>query len=89
MARLETSLKALNAAAKPDQKRIIMTHYPPIGADLQPSRASALLEKYRIDTCVFGHLHHVKPNSLPFGIHNGVRYIFTACDAINFTPVKL
>lgn len=87
--RLETSLKAMNATAKPGQKRLVMTHYPPIGAELQPSRTSALLEKYCVDTCVFGHLHNVKVDSLPFGTRNGVRYVLTACDAIGFTPVRL
>lgn len=87
--RLETSLKMLDAKALPGQRRIAMTHYPPIGADLLPSRAAALLEKYKIEICVFGHLHNLKPNSTPFGIRNGVRYILTASDAIDFNPVKL
>jgi uncharacterized protein len=89
--RLETSLKELDAKAKPNQKRIVMTHYPPISADLQSSAASALLERYKIDICVFGHLHNLKPDSTPFGVKNGVHYIITACDAysVNFAPVKL
>ncbi|MBA3238804.1 MAG: metallophosphoesterase [Parachlamydiaceae bacterium] len=87
--RLETSLKMLDTKATSGQRRIAMTHYPPIGADLLPSRAAALLEKYKMEICVFGHLHNLKPNSTPFGIRNGVHYILTACDAIDFTPVKL
>jgi uncharacterized protein len=43
--RLEMSLKAIPRDAG---IRIAMTHYPPIGANLAPSRASALLEKYGI-----------------------------------------
>lgn len=87
--RLETSLKILDAKALPGQRRIAMTHYPPIGADLLPSRAAALLEKYKIEICVFGHLHNLKPNSTPFGVRNGIHYILTACDAVDFRPVKL
>lgn len=89
LTRLETSLKMLDAKALPDQRRIAMTHYPPIGADLQPSRAAALLEKYKVEICVFGHLHNLKPDSTPFGVRNGVDYILTACDAVGFKPVKL
>lgn len=86
LGRLESSLKLF---PKDASTRIVMTHYPPIGPDLQSSRISALLEKYGVSICVFGHLHNIKENSLPFGIKNGVRYVFTACDYLDFNPVKL
>jgi len=84
--RLEMSLSSLPEDAK---VRIAMTHYPPIGADLQPSRASAILEKYRIDICVFGHLHNIKADAVLFGIKNNVRYILTSSDYIRFQPVPV
>ncbi len=87
--RLEASLKMLNTKASSGQIRIAMTHYPPIGAELHDSRASAILEKYKISICVFGHLHNVVPGTLPFGVKNGVRYMFVACDTIECTPVKI
>lgn len=86
LGRLELSLKSMNPKAK---RRIAMTHYAPIGADLADSRTSAILEKYRIDTCIFGHLHNVKPDALPFGEHKGVEYILTSADYIGFNPVCL
>lgn len=84
--RLELSLKALDQKA---DARIVMTHYPPISADLQPSKASALLEKYRVNICVFGHLHSVKKNMELFGVKNGVRYALTSCDWLDFKPLKI
>jgi uncharacterized protein len=84
--RLEASLKQLPKDAK---VRIAMTHYPPIGSDLKPSRASALLEKYKVSACAFGHLHNIKPGTLPFGEKNGVKYTLAAADYIDFTPVKI
>lgn len=86
LGRLEMSLKALPREAK---IRIAMTHYPPIGANLQASRASALLEKYQVSACVFGHLHNVKEGALPFGTKDNVRYTLVACDYVNFTPVRI
>jgi len=86
LSRLELSLKELDKKAS---HRIAMTHYPPIGADLGDSRASQLLEKYEIDICVFGHLHSLKPNSLPFGEKNGIHYHLTSCDYLNFKPLKV
>jgi predicted phosphohydrolase len=86
LGRLELSLKAME---KLPGKRIAMTHYPPISAQLEPSRASALLEKYGVETCVFGHLHNVRKEAQLFGKSRGVNYILTAADYLNFMPVKL
>lgn len=85
LGRLETSLKSMSSSA---HTRIAMTHYPPIGANLQPTEASRLLEKYNVSICVFGHLHNIKKMPL-FGEANGIRYLLTSCDYIDFTPIKI
>lgn len=87
LGRLELSLKAL--PKDHGITKIAMTHYPPIGADLRPSRASAMLEQYGVNTCVFGHLHNVPPGTLPFGTKNGISYHLTACDYLEFIPLKI
>lgn len=84
--RLELSLQALDPMA---DSRIVMTHYPPIGPDLAPSRVSALLEQYNVHVCVFGHLHSVRLGSLPYGERNGVHYHLVSADYVDFTPVRL
>jgi predicted phosphohydrolase len=84
--RLKLSLSLLPQDAK---CKIALTHYPPIGADLTPSRASEILEAFKIDTCVFGHLHNVRKESLPFGSARGVKYIFASCDYLDFIPLKV
>ncbi len=84
--RLKLSLNQLDPKAK---LRIAMTHYPPLSPTLLPSRASAILEENKIDICIFGHLHNVRPNSLPMGEARGVRYIFASADYLDFTPIKV
>lgn len=84
--RLKQSLAGLDPNAS---LRIALTHYPPIGADLKPSLASQILIDFKIDLCIFGHLHNVKKNSLPFGTAEGVKYIFASCDYINFAPIRI
>jgi uncharacterized protein len=84
--RLELSLQSLHPDAS---VRIAMTHYPPISANLQPSVTSALLEKYHVDICVFGHLHSLKPGIALFGTKNGIQYHLTSCDFLNFCPIKI
>jgi uncharacterized protein len=86
LARLEMSLQQLNPNAG---VRIAMVHYPPLSGDLQESRTSQLLERYGVDICVFGHVHSVKEPDKLFGTRNGVRYLFTAADALDFIPVRL
>ncbi len=84
--RLKLSLNQLNPQAR---LRIALTHYPPIGSDLAPSRASAILEEYGIHLCVFGHLHSLKKTTPLFGEIRGVRYILASCDYLDFVPIKV
>lgn len=84
--RLKLSLESMDPKAK---IKIAMTHYPPIGVDLQASSASRILEDFGIQYCVFGHLHNLKTKGPLFGEKNGVKYVFTACDYLDFTPVKI
>lgn len=84
--RLKLSLSQLESDAK---IRIAMTHYPPIGADLKPSRASQIIEEYNVEVCVFGHLHNLKANLDLFGEARGVRYLLTSCDYIHFQPIAV
>lgn len=84
--RLKLSLKAMNPKA---EIRIAMTHYPPIGADMQNSRCSQILEEHNINICVFGHLHSLKRGATLFGEKNGIRYILTSCDYLRFQPIQI
>lgn len=85
--RLEISLKEM---AKLDAKvRIAMTHYPPIDTNLKPSPVADLLEKYKVDFCVFGHLHNARRDLPIFGKRNAVTYLFTAGDYLDFRPLKV
>lgn len=81
--RLELSLKALSQTAS---KRLVMCHYPPIGLDLQPSLASGLLEKYKVGSCVFGHLHSLKKGISLFDAEaRGIHYYLTSADYLDFS----
>lgn len=84
--RLKRGLDSMDPKAS---LRIAMTHYPPIGADLQPSRISKLLEQHKVDLCVFGHLHSVRRKSLPFGRSGSTRYILSSCDYLECDPTLI
>lgn len=84
--RLKMSLQMLDPKAK---IRLAMTHYPPIGSKLEASRAAQILEQHAIQTCVFGHLHNVRQESLLFGERKGIRYLLTSADYIRFQPIAV
>ncbi|MBS0622849.1 MAG: metallophosphoesterase [Verrucomicrobia bacterium] len=86
LGRLEIACQALDKKAK---KRIVMTHFPPLTADLKDSPASAILERYEVDICLFGHLHNLAPHTPLFGKKNGVQYLLTSADYLGFLPLKL
>ena len=79
---------------KPHLRRVCLTHYPPLGADLEPNRATDVIESSGADLCVFGHLHSVRKTLRPphadlMGTARGVRYVLASCDYREFTPVLL
>ena len=41
--------------------RILLLHYPPFNDKNEPSGFTELLEKYKVDHCIFGHLHDKNP----------------------------
>lgn len=85
--RLETSLKEMNPKAP---LKVVMTHYPPLSHDLKDSRVHALLKKYAVNVCLFGHLHNLISNPSPlFGEKESIKYQFVAADYLEFAPLKI
>ncbi len=84
--RLDRSLSTLSPHCS---IRIAMTHYPPIGNELAPSKASRILKKYGIQTCVFGHLHSLKKGLSLFGQKDGISYRLVSSDYLNFELAKI
>jgi hypothetical protein len=84
--RLRLSLEQMNPAA---ELKIAMTHYPPISADLRPSRVSEIFKEFGISVCVFGHLHNLKKELPMFGEKDGIQYKLTAADYLDFKPVRI
>lgn len=84
--RLENNLKEFPTSAK---KRIVLTHYPPIGADLKNTKASILFEKYQVNQVVFGHLHNLKKGAKLFGNARGIEYHLVSCDYLDFMPKRI
>ena len=81
--RMEMSLAAMPAG----RRRVFMTHFPPCDRAHPDTEVTALMERYGVETVVYGHLHGPSHRMAFIGEHNGVRYAFAAADYLDFRPL--
>ena len=79
--RLEMSLASAEKMRKEGDKVICMIHYPPCNFHRQDSEFTKLLEKFKVDAVVYGHLHGYKKATLLFE-KNNIPYYLTSCDIV-------
>jgi len=84
--RLELSLKSIE---KNDGTIITMIHYPPFNMDAKPNDFVFLMKKYRVDICIYGHLHSEGHKYVVEGDIEGIKFICVSSDYINFIPKKI
>jgi uncharacterized protein len=87
LGRLEIALS--KAQQQGHAKRIALLHYPPVSESREPSGFTTLLKKYRVEHCIYGHLHSAAAKTALEGCHNGVQYHLVACDYLNFQLKKI
>ena len=85
--RMEMSLDRARRLAA--HRLVVMCHYPPLGEGGAETRLSALLEKYRPDDVVYGHLHGAALRGAVNGCIGGIRYHCVSCDGLNFQLYRL
>ena len=87
--RLDLSLE--DAVKKMDKKSalVVAMHFPPFALDKQPTLFTEIIEKYSPDCVVFGHIHSPNIAKKLQGKINGIRYVMSACDSINFEPIRI
>ncbi|MDO4175170.1 MAG: metallophosphoesterase [Eubacteriales bacterium] len=85
--RLETSLRA--AQAQGVEEIICFLHYPPIYANFRCGEIIALLQKYGVKQCVYGHLHSDSLRYAVTGVQEGIDFRLVSGDYIDFMPVLL
>lgn len=87
LGRLETSLKL--GQAKNPRETICFLHYPPIFASFRCEEIIALLHRYGVRRCVYGHLHSESLRWAVEGVQEGIEFILASGDHINFMPLRL
>lgn len=67
-------------------KFIVMIHYPPTNEKHEDSAFTELFKEYGVEKVIYGHLHGPSLGNVINGERDGVEYIMTSCDYINFDP---
>lgn len=76
---------ALSMLKDDDKLRIAMLHFPPFNNDGSPNDFVSLMTKYKIDICIYGHLHGAEGHKLVReGIIDGIQYHCVASDYLDF-----
>jgi len=87
--RLKLSLKHARREIDKDTKLIVMMHFPPFNDRQEENLFTRQLEQAQPDVVIYGHLHGFGAASAFEGNLRGVEYKMTACDYINFEPVRI
>lgn len=79
--RLEASLQSAG-----DRQKLVFLHYPPKYKGYECPEILALLEKYEVRRCFYGHLHGPSHKLAMEGLWDGIEYRLVAADFLNFKP---
>ncbi len=67
-----------------------MLHYPPTNEKMQESEFIKLIKEFNVEKVIYGHLHGpVLYGDLFVGNIDGVEYILTSADYLDFNPKKI
>lgn len=88
IARMTLSLQAARRLGVAS-RFIAMCHYPPFGPRGESSQLTQLLEEYKVDDVVYGHLHGGACNAGFSGEYRGIRYWLASCDCVGFQLVDM
>ncbi len=70
-------------------KFIVMVHYPPTNENYDETEFTKVFKEYGVEKVIYGHLHGPSNFKIKNDTVDGVEYINTSCDFINFDPIKL
>ena len=79
--RLEASLQSAG-----EKQKIVFLHYPPKYKGYECPEILALLEKYGVRRCFYGHLHGASHGLGMEGIWNGIDFKMVSADCLDFEP---
>lgn len=82
--RLEASLKSAG-----ELRKMVFLHYPPLYKGYRCEEILALLEKYEVRRCFYGHLHGPSHKLAMEGLWNGTEFRLVSADFLDFKPFSV
>lgn len=83
--RLELSLKSAGGA----EEIYVFTHYPPISQSCAENEFTAMMKKYPVTRCLYGHLHAASHKNAVQGSEDGITYTLVSGDYLKFEPLMI
>ena len=87
--RLKLALDSLQTQGDEFGRLVVVLHYPPTNDKGEPSGFTDLLDQYRVDECVYGHLHGDAIKTGITGLHGNTTYHLVSADAVDFAPKEV
>lgn len=82
--RFKLCFKQVEKVREEGDTLIAMIHYPPMNSKLSDTLFTEIFKENKVDKVVFGHIHGQA--FFPFRtVKDGIEYILTSCDKVNFT----
>jgi predicted phosphohydrolase len=70
-------------------KFIVMLHYPPTNEKFEESDIVKIIKEYGVEKVIYGHLHGPSLKRVLNGKVDGVEYIMTSADFLDFDPIRV
>lgn len=84
--RLDTSL---SIAREKGVEPLAFLHFPPVYGNFICEEIIAVLKKYEVRRCFYGHIHGKAKKNAFEGLMEGIRFKLVSCDSIGFMPVMV
>ena len=68
---------------------VVMIHYPPMNEKRENSAFTNLFKEYGVKKVIYGHLHGPTLANVLNGEHEGIEYLMTSCDFLDFDPKRI
>ena len=88
--RLRLTLESAKKMQEDGDKLICMLHYPPYSFREEDNEVTAMLEEYKVDAVIYGHIHAYCRQNLVLK-KNDVTYYLTSCDIVKnvLVPIEI
>ncbi|MEG1963248.1 MAG: metallophosphoesterase [Clostridia bacterium] len=81
--RLRLSLDSMQKVRQAEDKVVLMTHFPPFDVKLADSEFTNIIDEFKVDKVVYGHLHGKESRAISVVDKKGIKYYLTSCDMVN------